>query len=45
MIEIYGLNTDALHAEIDYRRSTRARTESRRPLPRTTWWRRSTSGR
>ena len=44
MIEMFGLNTDALTAEVDYRRSTLARGHSRRPLPRTTWWRRSIAG-
>jgi hypothetical protein len=41
MIEVFGINTDALTAELEYRRTTRARTISRRPLPRTSWWRRS----
>ena len=45
MIEIYGLNTDALHAEVNYRRSQRAHAQSRRPLPRTNWFRRNTAGR
>lgn len=43
MIEIFGLNTDALHAEVEYRRSNRVRAGSRRPLPRQPWWRRDTA--
>ena len=45
MIEIFGLNTDALNAEIEYRRTTRARSASRRPLPRLTRRQRSANGR
>lgn len=41
MIEMFGLNTDALNAEVEYRRSTLVRGHARRPLPRTAWWRRT----
>ena len=41
MIEVFGLNTDALHAEVEYRRNYRGRSIARRPLPRSPWWRRS----
>lgn len=41
MIEIYGLNKDALTAEVEYRRSNLTRGHARRQLPRNAWWRRS----
>ena len=40
MIEIYGLNTAALTAELEHRRQVLARSAGR-IQPRRSWWRRS----
>ena len=40
MIEIYGMNTTALAAELEYRRQTLARNAGR-VQTRRSWWRRS----
>jgi len=41
MMESVGLNTEALSAEMEYRRNNHGRSFSRRPLPRNRWWRRN----
>ncbi|MCW2496087.1 hypothetical protein [Jatrophihabitans sp.] len=38
MTEFYGLNTEALNAAVDYRRSVLLRS-ARRPVARAHWWR------